>query len=96
LKQKLAKDIKVYPKSFYAYVGSKTKASDAVGPLVNSDGIKESDHDEMCNILNDHFGTVFTGESIVGKLPEVVKNGKDDNGSMLSNVDIEPNKRGYK
>jgi hypothetical protein len=42
----------------------------------------------MCNILNDYFGTVFTEESIVGKLPEVIKNVKDDNGSMLSNVDI--------
>jgi hypothetical protein len=42
----------------------------------------------MCNILNDYFGTVFTAESIVGKLPEVIKNVKDDNGSMLSNVDI--------
>jgi hypothetical protein len=59
-----------------------------VGPLVNSAGIKESDHEEMCNILNDYFGTVFTEESIIGKLPEVIKNVKDDNGSMLSNVDI--------
>jgi hypothetical protein len=47
LKQKLAKDIKVNSKSFYTYVRSKTKARDAVGPLVNSDGIKESDHDEI-------------------------------------------------
>jgi hypothetical protein len=59
-----------------------------MGPLVNSDGINESDHKEMCNILNDYFGTVFTWESIVGKLPEVIKNGEDDNESMLSNVDI--------
>jgi hypothetical protein len=86
--RKLAKDIKVNPKSFYAYVRSKTKVRDAVGPLVNSDGIKESDHEEMCNILNDYFGTVFTEESIVGKLPAVIKNVKDDTGSILSNVDI--------
>jgi hypothetical protein len=59
-----------------------------VGSLVNSAGIKESDHEEICNILNDYFGTVFTEELIVGKLPEVIKNVKDDNGSMLSNVDI--------
>jgi hypothetical protein len=65
--RKLAKDIKVNPKSFYAYVRSKTKVRDAVGPLVNSAGIKESDHEEMCNILNDYFGTVFTEESIVGE-----------------------------
>jgi hypothetical protein len=42
--RKLAKDIKVNLRSFHAYVGSKTKVRDAVGPLVNSDGIKESDH----------------------------------------------------
>jgi hypothetical protein len=59
-----------------------------VGPLVNSAGINELDQEEMCNILNDYFGTVFTEESVVGKLPEVIKNVKDDNGSMLSNVDI--------
>jgi hypothetical protein len=86
--RKLAKDIKVNPKSFYVYVRSKTKVRDAVGPLVNSAGIKESDHEEMCNILNDYFGTVFTEELIVGKLPEIIKNVKDDKGSMLSNVDI--------
>jgi hypothetical protein len=56
-----------------AYVRSKTKVRDAVGPLVNSAGIKESNHEEMCNILNDYFGTVFTEESTVGKLPEVIK-----------------------
>jgi hypothetical protein len=38
--RKLAKDIKVNPKSFYAYVRSKTKVRDAVGPLVNSAGIR--------------------------------------------------------
>jgi hypothetical protein len=86
--RKLAKDIKVNPKSFCAYVRSKTKVRDAVGPLVNSDGVKESDREERCNILNDYFGTVFMEESIVGKLPGVIKHVKDDNGSMLSNVDI--------
>jgi hypothetical protein len=59
-----------------------------VGPQVNSDGIKESDHEELCNILNDYFGTVFTEESIVGKLLEVIKTRMDDSGRMLSNVDI--------
>jgi hypothetical protein len=43
-----------------------TMVRDAVEPQVNFDGIKESDHEEMCNILNDYFGTVFTEESIVG------------------------------
>jgi hypothetical protein len=34
------------------------------------------------------FGTAFTEESSVGKLPEVIKTEIDDSGYMLSNVDI--------
>ena len=36
--QKLAKDIKTNPKSFYAYVRSKSKVKDKVGPLKNIEG----------------------------------------------------------
>jgi hypothetical protein len=38
-----------------------------VGPLVNLDGMKASDHAEMFNVLNEYFGTVFTEELTVGK-----------------------------
>jgi hypothetical protein len=38
--RKLAKDIKVNPKSFLVNVGSKTKVKDTVGPILTSDGIK--------------------------------------------------------
>jgi hypothetical protein len=48
----------------------------------------KSDHKERYNTLNDYFGTVFTEDSIVGKLVEVIKTGLDDSGCMLSNVDI--------
>ena len=36
--RKLAKDIKTNPKSFYAYVRSKSKVKDNVGPLKDRNG----------------------------------------------------------
>jgi hypothetical protein len=84
LVRKFARDIKVNLKSFHAYVGFR----DTVGPKIHSDGIKEFDHKEMCSIVNDYFGTVFSEEAIVGKILEVIKTGIDDSGCMLSNVDI--------
>lgn len=86
--EKFATDIKVNPKSFYAYVRSTTKVKDTAGPLVNSDGIQVSDHEEICHILNEYFGTVFTEELFVGKLREVIKTVTDGSGRMFSNVDI--------
>ena len=35
--QKLADSIKEYPKSFYAYISSKQKVNDVVGPLRDED-----------------------------------------------------------
>jgi hypothetical protein len=50
--RKLAHDIKVNPKSFLHMSGLKQRLAvrDAVGPLVDSDGIKESDHEEVGSI----------------------------------------------
>jgi len=36
--KKLAKDIKSYPKRFYAFVRSKTKVKEVVGPLEDNNG----------------------------------------------------------
>lgn len=38
-------------KSFYAYYRSNAKVKETVAPLVNSDGMKVSDHEEMCVIF---------------------------------------------
>jgi hypothetical protein len=57
--RKLAKILRLIQKAFFASVRSKTKVRDTVEQLVNADSTKESDHKEMCNILNDYFGTVF-------------------------------------
>jgi hypothetical protein len=54
--------VKKNQKSFYAYVRSKTKVKDAVGPMLNSDGNYVSDNEAMCNILNEYFGPVSIEE----------------------------------
>ena len=58
--KKLAGNIKHYSKSFYAYVRSKQKVRDKVGPLGNiiSEGF------QMAEVLNEYFSSVFTTEDI--------------------------------
>ena len=69
--RKLAKDIKSNPKSFYAYVRSKTKVKEVVGPLRDTSNQLVSDNEVMCEILNEYFGSVFTSEDDINALPEV-------------------------
>ena len=61
----LAKDIKKNPKKFYAYIRSKCRTRDTVGPLMGQDGHIKDKEDEMCNILNDYFCSVFTESGTV-------------------------------
>ena len=68
--KKLAKDIKSNPKIFYAYVRSKTKVKDIVGPLKDEKGLIVSDNNSMCNLLNNYFGSVFTKEKNLDEIPE--------------------------
>ena len=77
--KKLAKDIKNNPKSCYAYVRSKTKVKEVVGPSKDSNGQLESESGVMCEILNDYFGSVFTSEDLVNELPEARCNFTEDN-----------------
>jgi hypothetical protein len=84
--QKLAKDIKTNPKSFYAYVRSKSKVKDKVGPLKDSNGHLVSESDEMCVLLNEYFGSVFTTENITDELPEVKCLFDKDKSHMLSKI----------
>ena len=62
--QKLADNIKKYSKSFYAYVRSKQKVRDQVGPLENNSGNIISDGFQMTEVLNEYFSSVFTTEDI--------------------------------
>ena len=62
--KKLAGNIKNYSKSFYAYVRSKQKVRDKVGPLENNSENIISDGFQMANVLNEYFSSVFTTEDI--------------------------------
>ena len=62
--KKLAGNIKNDSKSFYAYVRSKQKVRDKVGPLENNKGNIISDGFQMAEVLNEYFSSVFTTEDI--------------------------------
>ena len=62
--QKIAFNIKHDSKSCYAYVRSKQKVQDEVGPLEGSDGNIKTGGFLMAENLNEYFSSVFTRESI--------------------------------
>ena len=62
--EELAVNIKNDSKSFYAYVRSKQKVRDKVGPLENNRGNIISDGFQMAEVLNKYFSSVFTTEDI--------------------------------
>ena len=62
--KKLAGKIKNYSKNFYAYVRSKQKVRDKVGPQQNNRGNIISDVFQMAEGLNEYVSLVFTTEDI--------------------------------
>ena len=62
--KQLAGNVKNDSKSFYAYVRSKQKVRDKVGPLENNRGNIMSDGFQMAVVLNEYFSSVFTTEDI--------------------------------
>ena len=63
LERKLAKQFKKNSRPFYSYVNSKTKSSHQVGPLKNEHKEIISNNNEMADLLNNYFSTVFTSEN---------------------------------
>jgi hypothetical protein len=61
--QQLAKNVKNDNKSFFAYVRSKQRTKEKVGPLKDKSGQVVSDDKIAANLLNDYFSSVFTTES---------------------------------
>ena len=70
--RKLADNIKNDSKSFYAYVRSKQRTKDRVGPLKDQGGEVIIDDEVAANILNNYFSSVFTIEDC-SNIPEPVK-----------------------
>ena len=52
------------PKSFYSYVRSKSKTKDQVCPLKTENGNMVVKDEDVCEVLNDYFSSVFTREDI--------------------------------
>ena len=76
--QKLAFNIKLDSKSCYAYVRSKQKVQDKVGPLEDSDGNIITEGFLMAENLNEYFSSVFTREDISAlPVPETKFEGRE-------------------
>ena len=60
--RKLAANIKQDSKSFFAYIISKQKVKDVVGPLKYSDGLVITKGKKMADVLNIYFSLIFTLE----------------------------------
>jgi hypothetical protein len=80
--------VKRNPKSFYAYVRSKTSVNEVLGPLRDRDGKLVTESEGMCNTLNDFFASVFTNEKQDEELPEVEIRFNHDSCCMLEHIDF--------
>ena len=60
---RLSDKIKTDPKTFYAYVRSKSKIKTKVGPLKDRGGRMVGDNQAMTGILNEYFAPTFTKEN---------------------------------
>ena len=86
---KLAQNIKSDSKSFYAYVRSKQKVRDRVGPLEDNAGNIITQGFLMAEELNMHFSSVFTRED-TSSIPVPETKFKGSEGEMLGQVVVTP------
>ena len=75
--QKLGQNVKVDNKSFFAYVRSKQRTVEKVGPLKDSLGNLIIKNNDAACLLNNYFSSVFTMEDI-HNIPEPIKMFKGD------------------
>lgn len=81
---KLADNIKEDPKSFYAYVRTKSKSKSGIGPLKDENGRVIDGNDVMAQLLNNYFSSVFTREDLEN-IPHTEEN---DDEHILCDIDI--------
>ena len=82
LERKLAKDAKKNSKKFYSYLKKKTSNRVTVGPLKEGEELV-TDHQQMANILNNFFCSVFTEEDM-NNFPDIEPQYEGD--EALNNV----------
>ena len=86
---KMAANIKMDTKSFYAYVRSKSKSRIGVGHLLSGSGVKSESEIEMCEAFNEYFTSVFTVEDM-SRIPKPVLRFVGTQEEKLSNIIITP------
>ena len=86
--KKLAENSKENSKSFYAYVRSKQRTKDTVGPLKDQNGNVITNDIDQANLLNEYFGSVYTIEDL-SRIPEPLEmfEGKLDEEGLVD-IDI--------
>ena len=87
---KLSSEIKENPRGFYAYVRSKTKVKDIVGPLKEQNGRLLTEPEEICSELNEYFSSVFTVEMDTINLPEVDIRSELNSSHIMNVIEIGP------
>ena len=93
--KKLAGNITNDSKCFYAYVRSKQKVQDKVGPLENNSGNITSDGFQMAEVLNEYFSSVFTTEDI-SSLPVPFTKFEGNTSEHLEQLFVTPETRANK
>ena len=88
--EKLAKNIKHDAKTFFAYVNSKKRSTNKIGPLRNSQGDVVENNKQTADLLNSYFASVFTVED-TSSLPVPTAYFKGPQSECLSVVEIEEN-----
>jgi hypothetical protein len=86
--ERLAKNIKEDSKTFFAYVNSKKRSNNMIGPLKNSQGEVLKNNKETADLLNSYFASVFTREDCI-HIPEPVEMFKGSQSESLSSMTIE-------
>ena len=79
----MSENIKIDPKSFYAYARSKSRGRMGIGPLEWKDKMVESSL-EMAQVLNEYFVSVFTREDL-SNIPIMVE---EDEKEVLLDIDL--------
>ncbi|MCD9088863.1 hypothetical protein, partial [Stenotrophomonas sp. SY1] len=51
------------PKEFFSYIRDKKVIRNHIGSLLSTEGQLEYSNEEMCNILNNYFSSVFVNET---------------------------------
>ena len=85
----MAGNIKKLLESCYAYVRSKQKIRDKVGPLENNSGNIISEGSQMAEVLHEYFSSVFTTEDI-SSLPVPATKFEDDQSDHLGQLFVTP------